>query len=1364
MLLAKASLWPYALALVVLLALLIVVLLVVLLWKASRKEQIADADEPPEEAQNDDAPQSVAAAQASGDAVGITSAFRRARETMNDVSDGDPYRTAVFLLAGADGSRTPGFLRQVAGRELEYVTDDPVSEGLAFGEGNSFLFFDDGVVLDLAGEPVLAASGTGSDGKRWKTMLRHVAELRPKRPADGVIVTVHASELLAAQRDPSSFALAARADQLHRRLWDLQRELGFRLPVYVLVTGCEELTGFTDVCAAMPAAARGQMLGWSNADGIQAPYRAERVDEAFAQLHDQLGNLQMQLFANAACPAGVLQFPWSIRALHQPMRTFLGHLFRTSAHQESAIPRGFYFCGAFGGATAFISELLEQKVFPEVGLALPTSRTRLAQTRKVRTLQFAAASLALIAASGLTFAYRSFHRENEELQRVFDQSEAALGRESRPDARVAEEHAAAEILDSIGHLTFRRYWSVFVPSSWPVLTEFDARMEDALGRTFSIVVLDAIRQRIDDHIEKAMNDATTRIVPADSRMAMRQQRIAAASLSGEDGRVLPVDQMPDFRVLSTFVSDMRQAEMNGRRLNEIATPGRGDLRALAGLAAYAFGQELSSKFFQRSYLYEATLRNATYTRRFDPARYRDRADRTLRELTSDFYQSLFDRNPFGLRVRQLVRELDPATLDAHGSRESEVERFRHITDTLHTVQTDLAGPELQWAFRPDFDLGPAYGSVISAVKQSALFQPETADMLKASAESNWADFTMQLTTPTALSWPVLTVHDGRAEKRLSAETQGLQSALEGFLNQSFVSRANGQRQLVTSFTPATRVTWDPRLLQQASATYQAFQRFNENGLKLFRPEMQDAVVFAAQQRLGAQMNDLLVDAQTLDDVTPPATNAMMEQQLQSDVERFTAAHQPLKDNYDAFTRARLYDERTALVTATTHEAQRLLAATDALLERQAPYTPRAGNLTWWDGKSPASPAAWDARDAADLTTYLDNTRLRTARIAQFYAKPLLSFFDEMGAADLPESAALVTKWQSIVDDLADYDAKKPGNAPAALEEYISGRMAKVTLADCSAAELTARPQRASGYFAARLTDLSRQVSARCATQAAHEARALYADLARFYDQRLAGRYPFAAEPPRQPGQPEADPEDVRNFYRRFSAADALFNSIPADSASATSLADARRFLKQMRDVRPFFAAFLDAPKPQRTPAYDLETEFRTLQQRELGGNEIIRWALSVADETVTDREKAQKLRWTPGQPVRLSIRWASDAPHVPVMHEGRRGMTVDGRTVTYEYSNRWALLAALADLRARTEDLGPVGEVPPVTLALTVDTKPAATDDDEKDKEKKNVVIEPAQLFMRIALLTPEGAPLDVPDFPTTPAPALPTVIAEDLP
>jgi type VI secretion system protein ImpL len=1361
MVVAKASLFPYALALVVVLAIVIVILLVALLWKALSTEKIADADEPPEEPAEEKAPQA-AAGSVSGDAVGLSSAFHRARETMNDVTDGNAYRTAVFLLVGAEGSRTPGFLRQVAGRELEYVTDDPVGEGLAFADGGGFLFFDDGVVVDVAGAPVLAAQGTGSDTKRWKSMLRHVAELRPKRPADGVIVTVHVSELEAARRDPASFALAARADQLHRRLWDLQRELGFRLPVYVLVTGCEEVEGFTDVCTALPVAARGQMLGWSNADGIQAPYRAERIDEAFAELHGQLGNLQMQLFANASCPAGVLQFPWSVRALHQPLRTFLGHLFRTSAHQESAIPRGFYFCGAFGGATAFVSELLEQKVFPEVGLALPTSRTRLAQTRKVRTLQIAAASLALIATAGLTYAYRSFQRENTELRRVFDQSEAALSRESRPDARVAEERAAAEILDSIGHLTFRRYWSVFVPSSWPIVTEFDSRMEDALGRTFSIVVLDAIRQRIDDRIEKALNDATTRIVPADSRIdpnAAWRQRIATASLS-EDGRVLPIDQMPDFRVLSTFISEMRQAEMNGRRLNDIAMPGRGDLRALAGLAAYAFGQELSSKFFQRSYLYEATLRNASYTRRFDPSRYRDRADRTARELTSDFYRSLFDRNPFGLRVRQLVRELDPAALDAHGSRESEVERFRHITDTIHTVQTDLSGPELQWAFRPDFDLGASYAAIVAAMKQSALFQPETADTLKTAAESNWADFTMGLTTPTALNWPVLSVRDGRAEKRLSAETQGLQAALEGFLNQSFVSRANGQRRLVTTFAPATRVTWDPQLLQQSSATYQAFQRFNENGLKLFRPELQDAVVFAAQQRLGAQMNDLLVDAQTLDDATPPATNALLEQQLEADIERFTAAHQPLKENFEAFTRAHLYDERAALVAATTHEAQRLLAATDALLERQAPYTPRLGNFTWWDGKTPASPAAWDARDAADLTTYLDNTRLRTARLAQFYAKPLLSFFDETATGDLPDSVALVTKWQSIVDDLADYDAKKPGNAPAALEDYIGARMAKVTLADCSAASLTARPQRASGYFAGRLVDLSRQLSARCSAQAAHEARELYADLARFYDQRLAGRYPFAAEPPRQPGQPEADPEDVRNFYRRFGAADALFNSIPGDSASAASLADARHFLKQMRDVRGFFASFLDAPKPMRVPAYDLETEFRTLQQRELGGNEIIRWSLSVADETVTDREKAQKIRWTPGQPVRVAIRWANDAPHVPVLRENRRGMTVDGRTVTYEYANRWALLAALADLRAHAEDLGPINDPPPVTLSLTIDTKPA----DEKPDQKNSATTEPAQLFMRVALLTPEGAPLEVPDFPKVPAPVLPVVIAEDLP
>jgi hypothetical protein len=116
------------------------------------------------------------------------------------------------------------------------------------------------------------------------------------------------------------------------------------------------------------------------------------------------------------------------------------------------------------------------------------------------------------------------------------------------------------------------------------------------------------------------------------------------------------------------------------------------------------------------------------------------------------------------------------------------------------------------------------------------------------------------------------------------------------------------------------------------------------------------------------------------------------------------------------------------------------------------------------------------------------------------------------------------------------------------------------------------------------------------------------------------------------------------------------------------------------------------------------------------------------------------LRWSVGKGVRLTLRWANDAPRVPVLSPSARGVSVRDRTVVYEYNNQWALLTALAENAAPPEVLPRYDDEEKVTLGFRVFTKPVA------GGEPGNV---PTQVFMRLAVLAPGTTqPIDVPRFP----------------
>jgi type VI secretion system protein ImpL len=1344
---ALASIWPWALALVLVMAIVIVVLLVLVLRKSAKREVIRVGEEEEEE----DAVDGVPTPQSADDA-GMASAFARAREVMKSLCDGDPYRNPFYLLLGAEDSHEPGFLTGAAGTSLNLVTADPIGDNLAFGSGSQFLFFPGGAVLDVVGAQVLAADGVSADDHGWKKILRELREMRPKRPVDGVVLTVSATELLHATNDVERLKLSARAVRIQRKLWDVQRELGFRMPVYVLVTGCETLQGFTEMCAGLPESAReellGQIVGWSSPYATQAPYRSEWIDEAFDLIHAKLIDVQLSLFAGRAQSSGMLFLPWSLRGLKSSLRTLLSHLFKASAYHDGAIFRGFYFCGREGAATAFVDQLFSQKIFREVGLAVPTSRTRMVRNRQVRALQAATAAVVLVLFGGLALAAWKFARQKEVIKPLLEDSRTAMMTSPAVDDKVTADEAG-KLLEGMARIRFSHYGSVFVPSSW--FSDFNDQLDLAMQQAFGQVILTSLAGRLEEKVTYAIDRATQRIVTETRVQPQRETTWGTIASEPYGETITAIDQLDEFKRLQAYMQDLGEIEMKGRMLQDLAVPKRGDLKMLGEVVEYAFGRKLSPDFYRRGGFYETALRStgATNVEQFRPDRYRPQTSDTARQLTDALYDRLFTRNPFQSRLRQLKADLDNADVN----RSYDVSRFNDLVRDIRRIEADLSRPQLQWAFRPKFDLGPEFTHVLNAIQSSQFIAPDAAANIRSRGEAEWGNFRLTLAERTRLTGPILFVKDGVPERRLSSDTQMLQSALQAFLNQSFVSTPIHHASLTRELPPHTRLVWNARLLDQTGETYRAYERFREKGLKMFAPELWTTVDSAARARLRAQMTDLLVEAQQLEPAPPPVSPGMLEEEIRSGVVRFAATQPVIERDIDVFTALGLEDVRGDLTAITTAEALRLLRALDTLLEQESPYTPRQGGFSWWDGRTPASPSAWDAKDPAALAAYLDATRVRVAGLARNYATPLMTWFKDGSTANTIGDDRVVAKWQSIIDDLRDAEEKKPGNAPAVLDEYITTHMTRVTVNDCAAAQLVARPGRIRGWFASRVLQLSDDLGARCSIAAADVAIERYKEIASYFNRRLAGRYPFSDSVPKT-RDIEADSDDIRQFFALYDRNAGLFRSIDMREGYASQLRSGVKFLESMKDVRKFFASFLDVEKPQRTPTFEIEPNFRTLQSLEYGANEIIEWTLTIGSKRLTERDKGKKLTWAPGMPVSLSLRWAGDSTRVPVLIGERRGVTVEGRTIRYEYMNRWSLLTSLADLAAATDQLGPDIDAPPVTLALVVNTKPA------KGGAAEEL---PAQAFMRLTLLGKDDKPVDLPSMFPARAPQLERLTAEEV-
>ncbi|WP_374039800.1 DotU/TssL family secretion system protein [Massilia sp. Dwa41.01b] len=155
------------------------------------------------------------------------SVFARALRTLHPKGADYRYEKACVLVCGGATSGKTDLLR-AAGMEAV-----PASEGIASGWWRS----PEGVAFELPSNAWEANSGP------WTDFLRLIERHRSVRALDAIVLAVPFAQVASDAVD---------GERIYRKLVELQDRLGLALPVYVVVTGCEDAPGFAEWAALLP--------------------------------------------------------------------------------------------------------------------------------------------------------------------------------------------------------------------------------------------------------------------------------------------------------------------------------------------------------------------------------------------------------------------------------------------------------------------------------------------------------------------------------------------------------------------------------------------------------------------------------------------------------------------------------------------------------------------------------------------------------------------------------------------------------------------------------------------------------------------------------------------------------------------------------------------------------------------------------------------------------------------------------------------------------------------------------------------------------------------------------------------------------
>jgi len=257
------------------------------------------------------------------EAVASLKQKRRGRHSLYDL----PW----YVIIGAPGS---GKTTALVNSGLHFPLEQRSGKGALRGVGGTrncdWWFTDEAIFLDTAGRYTTQDSDAAADSAGWAEFLAQLRKYRGRRPVNGVIVAISAQDLMVLGQAGREGHIAA----TRRRLHELNKELRIQLPVYVLVTKCDLVAGFTEYFDDVAQEGRTQV--W----GVTFPYEHTlkgAAAKAFPGEFDALiGRLNERVFQrveeerDVRRRAKVFAFPQQMAALREPITEFVTELFEST--------------------------------------------------------------------------------------------------------------------------------------------------------------------------------------------------------------------------------------------------------------------------------------------------------------------------------------------------------------------------------------------------------------------------------------------------------------------------------------------------------------------------------------------------------------------------------------------------------------------------------------------------------------------------------------------------------------------------------------------------------------------------------------------------------------------------------------------------------------------------------------------------------------------------------------------------------------------------------------------------------------------------------------------------------------------------
>ena len=1144
--------------------------------------------------------------------------------------------------------------------------------------------------LFMPGEGMKQASG-------WWNLIGLLLRLRSRRPLDGVIWTIAAADLLDADR-AATLGLDAR-----RRFIDLLQRLGISLPVYVLITGMEEVPGFQELARALPEETRKQVLGWSSPFAADAAWQSQWTDDAVDGITYALSEAIVQMGTLSGQLSGDLDaLPQRFEAMRRNLQMLLWPVFQGNTHGEAPALRGLYFTGSQALAAdpaaltaldqpavqnVFAHGLWQQRINAERGLARPIPRLLQLRQRWQRVVAVGAAVAGVIWIAAMVWVWRDSLRDASELSRLLQNAQNDYI--AVPDDSHRQEMTRHNVQSFWNVLERAPRWhfsSLAYPTSW--FSSLDAEMDRVLQHT----AMSHMQQPIHDMLQAELRDVLA--------IADASQR-SGAPQGGDPA------QWPSYLKARDLVTKVTRLEKAASLYAQAQANQKTPLEQLIPLSNQALDMNLNAGTLPNERYYNRLLVNQGISplKPLDLALYRSTIQGNFNQLMQNWLGHYFRTDGYVVSAGYLKLYLDRLENGAGQT----LRELEHIDSLIEDLQTTIDLTNSTWSRGKGQDLVAGYSDLLEKIRQSKVVGPGIADETERQAEQMQYAFKEQWVAQ-GTSGRNLLVQNAVGQLALQDRIIHLQNAINLLLKRDFVARVLRDESTSDS-TPLTHV--DSEGLRLAQSYADSYKQYAHESLAGMPPAYRNALLKTAENVAGDAMWVSLVRPATEPELhRAPSFEVRADQAL--------AVHR-------AFIQLQRPDLANGLQTALNQSALADVSqAVDDVLRQQV-FHDRA-EIDQWDGTKDFGLRLFRAVDVQDLRGTLERQFAVITQMTEQAAPAKDWLMTQLPSLNTTESG-LVEHFNSLSEEMIKYKAQNPSSSPALITQLIVRDFNDMDLGSCLKILGSATRPHATGQLTERWSELQRVAMQRCQYLQRQSVASAWNELAGYFNQYLAGRFPFAADR----SAPDADPARVQYFLtlidnRLPQARDGLGLLTVRDRAAAGE------FLDRITLARPWLGAMLMRDKAGLS-GIDMEVTWRTDRDSERGADQVIAWSLEAGTRQIVWPGDDQVLHWSLGQTLNLRLRWARDGTQRPVNDPLQQQLHVSGLEAEWQYQGPWALLRMMAAHSSQLRQPNVDYTEFPLSLEVPVHAQP------EEDNQ--------TQMFLRLSLMSQGGkAPLSIHPLP----------------